>query len=176
MLVFCLILKLVNDQPKRSCCQVQKLLWDSNFLLNLSRNVGTGEYNLNEEEQQSVFHTKNPTKTRNNRSSPAQVCHHFPLGTWSRIMLPCRSGDSAGLSLHWFCRSLSLLPNYESFIYQCMKLVLWSDKLYRTHPSSTLSYNCILQASCIHTRAVFPSLGLWTLLKAECICVVVYKD
>ena len=91
-------------------------------------------------------------------------------------MLPCRSGDSAGLSLHWFCRSLSLLPNYESFIYQCMKLVLWSGKLYRTHPSSTLSYNCILQASCIHTRAVFPSLVLWTLLKAECICVVIYKD
>ena len=33
--VFCLILKLVNYQPKRSCCQGQKLLWDSNFLLSL---------------------------------------------------------------------------------------------------------------------------------------------
>ena len=40
---------LVNYQPKRSCCQVQKLLQDSNFLLNLSRNVGMGEYDLNEE-------------------------------------------------------------------------------------------------------------------------------
>ena len=131
---FCLILKLVNYQPKRSCCQVQKLLWDSNFLLSLSRNVGMGEYNLNEEKQQPVFHTKNPTKTRNNSSSPDQVCHHFPLGTWSRIMLPCRSGDSAGLTLHWFCRSLSLLPIYESFIYLPTYEISLYDQTNSTEP------------------------------------------
>ena len=125
----------------------------------------------------TCFSYPKPPKPRNNSSSPAQVCHHFPLGTWSRIMLPCRSGDSAGLTLHWFCRSLSLLPIYESFIYLPTYEISMYDQTNSTEPILPQhSYNCILQASCIHTRTVFLSLVLWTLLKAECICVAIYKD
>ena len=82
----------------------------------------------------TCFSYPKPPKPRNNSSSPAQVCHHFPLGTWSRIMLPCRSGDSAGLTLHWFCRSLSLLPIYESFIYLPTYEISMYDQTNSTEP------------------------------------------
>lgn len=175
MLVICLIFKLVNYQPKSSCCQVQKLLWDSNFLLNLSTNVG--ECSLNEENSNLFFIPQTPKTKKQQLLSQASM-PSFPLGTWSWIMLPCRSGDPAGLTLHWFCRSLSLLPIYESFIYLPTYEISMYDQTTLQNPSflNTLSYNCILQASCIHTRTVFPSLVLWTLLKAECICVAIYKD
>lgn len=70
-----------TEGTKRSCCKVKKLLQDSNFLLNLSRNVGTGKYNLDKEKYQ---HALSPQQQQQKKNNPQKNRKQKPL-SWPRM-------------------------------------------------------------------------------------------